>query len=85
MRSRLEHVFCCTDDWVPLLTAEALHGASVQRGLALLDRVLLLRMIHLEFFSSRKNTQAMQDPPGLIDVWSVGTVRFYRSFALGPW
>ena len=23
MRSTPEHVFCCTDEWVPLLTAEA--------------------------------------------------------------
>ena len=33
-------------------------------------------------FSPRKNTQAMQDPPGLIDVRMVGTVRFWRSL---PW
>ena len=48
----------------------------VQRGLALLDRVLLLRKIHLDFFDffSRKNTQAMQDPPELIDVQVIGTV-----------
>ena len=48
----------------------------VQRGLALLDRVLLLRKIHLEFFGffSRKNTQVIQDPPELIDVQMVGTV-----------
>ena len=79
MRSTLDDVFCFTVDWVPLLTAEALHGASVLRGLALLDHVLLLRKIHLEFslFFSRKNTQAMQDPPELIDVWVVGIVRFW--------
>ena len=31
---------------------------------------------------SRKNTQAMQDPPELIDVQTVDTVRFWRSL---PW
>ena len=29
------------------------------------------------FFSSRKNPQAMQDPPDLINVWMVGTVGSY--------
>ena len=84
MRSTPEHVFCCTDDWVCFYLGECLHGASVQCGLALLDRVLLLRRIHLGLcsFSPRKNTYAMQDPPGLIDVWVVGTVRFWRSL---PW
>ena len=37
-------------DWVPFYLGECSHGASVQRGLALLDRVLLLRKIHLEGF-----------------------------------
>ena len=54
----------------------------VQRGLALLDRVLLLRKIHLEFFVffSRKNTQAMQDPPELIkcsDGWHCQRLFWY--------
>ena len=52
MRLTPEHVFCCMVDWVPLLTVEALHGASVQCGLALLDHALLLRKIHLEFLGS---------------------------------
>ena len=73
------------DDWVCFYLGERSHGASVQSGLALLDCVLLLRKIHLEVFKdffSRKNTKAMQDPPGLIDVQMVGTVRFWRSL---PW
>ena len=65
MRSTPECMFV-TVDWVPFCLG-ALTWCIVQRGLALLDHVLLLRMIHLEFFwgllSSRKNTQAMQDPP----------------------
>ena len=33
--------------------------------------------VFFTFFSSRKNTQAMQDPPELINVQTVGTVRFW--------
>ena len=39
-----------TVDWVCLLLYGGLTWCIVQHGLALLDRVLLLRKIHLEFF-----------------------------------
>ena len=32
--------------------------------------------VFLGVYFSRKNTQAMQDPPELIDVWVVSAVRF---------
>ena len=82
MRSTPEHVFCCTDDWVCFYLREHSHGASSNAGWHCWTVYCFWGGYTWSFPPSRKNTQAMQDPPELIDVQMVGTVRFWRSL---PW